>query len=475
MSALYRFTLLKFWEPTVPPQPTIKEATELLSLMFDWMKGNRSGEQTKAIVTKVQRWFPDWDGSSLEARFGRKHGHYHHTHGSNGKSGKAHKSNGGGQPSTQAEPQESQGQGSQEQSQGQQSEHKSPKSKSPEHHGQQQSLPLPDHDAPKSKGGNGQGSQNQSQGEQQQGQGDQGEGQGNSDGQQGDNDQGQQQDQGETEEKQSDQGEQDKGQKADKPKSKGKGKGKDSKGQPDKKRTPPKTGDATLDRLLLLFDAYNGNTRPHNYWLYGPSGTGKTTLCGMFADRVKMPCTVLSCSEGTAPSEFVGRRLPTPEPSAVSQAFGQPGVIVFDEMTMLDPSVAAVANALLANKVIQTSTGAVKRHPQCVIIATSNTIGDGADRSYIGNNQLDAATLNRFAGGRIYVDYSEKYERDNYDREVCEYAWMLRKTMARCGIRRIVSTREIQAAHDLKLAGHDWWRDSMTETWTDSEKANIQN
>lgn len=94
-------------------------------------------------------------------------------------------------------------------------------------------------------------------------------------------------------------------------------------------------------------------------------------------------------------------------------------------MTALDPSVAQVINAALANGEIETTTGTVLRHPECIIIATSNTFGNGADRQYVANNQLDASTIDRFTGAIIEVNYSVKYE-SQFDHEVVDYIYLLR-------------------------------------------------
>lgn len=206
----------------------------------------------------------------------------------------------------------------------------------------------------------------------------------------------------------------------------------------------------------------------NNLWLYGPAGTGKTTLCKMVAQSMGLPCTILSCNAGTSPSEITGHKFPEPRPSPVSRAVGMPGIIVFDEVTMLDPSVAAVANALLANGEMETSTGHVIRNAECIIIATANTVGDGADRQYIGNNQLDAATLDRFTAGMIHVDYSQKYE-SQYDKAVYSWVWSAREKIKSHGIRRILSTRAIIAGHKMKAAGLDW-KASITAAWTDTER-----
>jgi MoxR-like ATPase len=160
--------------------------------------------------------------------------------------------------------------------------------------------------------------------------------------------------------------------------------------------------------------------------MVGVSGCGKTTMGSNVAEELDVPCTVISCGLGTSSIEFLGYKFPERRATAFAGAFGQASVIILDEFTALDPAVAQITNSALANGFITSTTGVVRRHPDCVIIATSNTFGDGADRQYVANQQLDASTVDRFMGGIIEVGYSKQYEK-RFDAEVRTYVQALRK------------------------------------------------
>lgn len=361
LSLMNKFTLLKFWEPDLPPSPSKDQASFVIEMLLDWTKAERIGKAAgnmslandyKArIIQEIHKWFPDWNGDSLKNRSFKKRWNNQ-------------------TPGNQNEPEESEeNEDIQEPEQMPvQEQEEKPEEKEPE---QEPQKPVQNHEDP------------------------------------------------------------------------------------------------TID---ILFKRIVAGLR--NFYLVGPAGTGKTTLCKMLGELLDMPVTILSCNSGTSPAEITGFKYPEPRPSAVSQAIGQRGIIVFDEITMLDASVAAAANALLANNEIYTSVGLVKRDPDCIIIATANTIGDGANRVYVGNNQLDAATLDRFVGGFIEVDYSKQYEFNNFDHEVVHYVHGLRKVIETNGFRRIASTRTIIACHKLKKAGLEW-KTCATAQWSEEEKKAI--
>lgn len=206
-----------------------------------------------------------------------------------------------------------------------------------------------------------------------------------------------------------------------------------------------------------------------NVWMVGPAGCGKSTMARNVAKELDVPYLCISCGIGTSATEFVGYKYPNRESTKFAEYYAKPSIILIDEMTALDPAVGQVLNAALANGEIETTTGLVCRHPECIIIATSNTFGNGASRQYVANNQLDASTIDRFIGGIIEVNYSVAYE-SQYDTDVVNYVWKLREIIKECNLRRIASTRMIQSGHVMKKAYFKNWKDMLITNWTDSEK-----
>ena len=206
-----------------------------------------------------------------------------------------------------------------------------------------------------------------------------------------------------------------------------------------------------------------------NIWLCGPAGSGKSVMTRQIAAELGLPYLCISCGIGTSSTEFVGYKYPTRESTKFAEYYSKPSIILLDEFTALDPAVAQICNAALANDEIETTTGTVYRDPNCIIIATSNTFGGGASRQYVANNQLDASTIDRFIGGIIEVNYSESFE-SQYDSEVVDYVNSLRNIIKIYDFRRIASTRMIQAGCALKKAYVMDWKDQLIINWSNEER-----
>lgn len=221
-----------------------------------------------------------------------------------------------------------------------------------------------------------------------------------------------------------------------------------------------------------------------NFYLVGPAGTGKSTLVENLAEDLGMDFGVLSLSGGTDESHLFGRLLPTAagpwqyQMSDFVRIFEQGGVFLLDEVDAADPNVMVAVNAALANGYMSNPmSGKVhKRHKDTIIVCAANTFGFGATAQYVGRNALDAATMDRFVGRIIEVDYSDRIER-----KLAGSCWVLsfvrelRRKVRDAGLLRVVSTRMLLAGMDEvdAGAGRSEVEASLLVGWSDDELAAI--
>ena len=134
------------------------------------------------------------------------------------------------------------------------------------------------------------------------------------------------------------------------------------------------------------------------------------------------------------------------------EAYEHGGVFLFDEVDASDPDALTAFNAALANGMGDFPDGMVKRHKDFIAIAAGNTFGRGADRQYVGRNQLDAATLDRFQ--TFEVDYDEDLERQLAGNDDwTDYVQKVRRAIDTEKVRHIVSPRPSIAGAKLLAAG----------------------
>lgn len=145
-------------------------------------------------------------------------------------------------------------------------------------------------------------------------------------------------------------------------------------------------------------------------YLVGPPGTGKTTLCSQVAEALSLDFAMISCDPTMPASKLFGfvdangteRRTP------FWDAYENGGLFLFDEIDNAHPGIIAGMNSALANGHCAFASRIVKRSPNFRCIAAANTFGTGATRQFVGRNQLDAATLDRFV--TVVVDIDETLE-----------------------------------------------------------------
>lgn len=173
-----------------------------------------------------------------------------------------------------------------------------------------------------------------------------------------------------------------------------------------------KTGEVKIDtglhhkELPMVIKMLSANV---NVFMVGAAGSGKTTI----AEQAAKALGLSFYFNGALDSEYKltgfvdaqGRCVST----AFKKAYAEGGVYLFDEVDASLPSALLAFNAALANGHADFPDGAIKRHENFKCIAAANTYGKGADRLYVGRNQLDAATLDRFC--MVNIDYDEKLEK----------------------------------------------------------------
>lgn len=122
------------------------------------------------------------------------------------------------------------------------------------------------------------------------------------------------------------------------------------------------------------------------------------------------------------------------------KAFTQGGIFFLDEIDASIPEALIVLNAAIANRYFDFPNGRVNAHEDFRVVAAANTVGMGASAEYVGRNQLDAATLDRFV--QIKFDYDANVETQlSYSPEMYKFITDLRKSIAKNDVRYIVSMR----------------------------------
>lgn len=197
--------------------------------------------------------------------------------------------------------------------------------------------------------------------------------------------------------------------------------------------------------------------------MVGPAGCGKTMIAEQCATALTLPFHITSTindpHELTGYIDGLGKYHDTP----FRRAFEFGGIWCADEIDAWDASALLTANSALANGIcaFPDVEAPLRRHCDFRMVATANTFGSGADRVYVGRNELDAASLDRFAV--IAVDYDLTLERmfaAGNDRWL-ERVWQVRKAVAEKRIRHVVSSRAILRGVAALADG---------ETWSDTEE-----
>ncbi|EKT4548386.1 AAA family ATPase, partial [Flavobacterium psychrophilum] len=210
-----------------------------------------------------------------------------------------------------------------------------------------------------------------------------------------------------------------------------------------------------------------------NVYLVGSAGSGKTSAAKNIAKALDIPFYFT----GAIASEFKLTGFINAQGTIVStefrKAYESGGLFLFDEIDASYPQAILAFNAALANDFMDFPDKKIERHKNFYCIAAANTYGSGADREYIGRNQLDAASLDRFVFFDWNIDEDLERELANNDTWV-NYVQKVRKTAKKLGIRFVISPRASFYGATLIATGIDRKEVEKNVLWKGLDEATVQ-
>lgn len=195
-------------------------------------------------------------------------------------------------------------------------------------------------------------------------------------------------------------------------------------------------------------------------FLTGQAGTGKNVLCQQVAKALGLDFYFTNAVTQEYKITGFTDAMGVFHETQFYKAFKNGGLFMLDEMDASIPEVLIILNAAIANRYFDfpAPIGYVEAHPNFRVVAAGNTYGLGANYDYVGRNQLDMASLDRFA--MVRVDYSRAIELKvaNGNEELVNFCEDFRQASIKAGVRCVISYRAIgrlakmEALFDLKDA-----------------------
>lgn len=183
------------------------------------------------------------------------------------------------------------------------------------------------------------------------------------------------------------------------------------------------------------------NARQHTF-LVGEAGSGKTTACMQVAEALSLSFEYTAFNSQSTKADLYGfiDANGIYRETSLYRMYTKGGVWLADELDSANANILTSINALLENSMASFPNGVVKKHKDFICFGAGNTYGKGKNRVYVGRNELDGASLDRFFV--LTFDYDETLERQIANND----AWTrkvqaIRKAINELGERLICSPR----------------------------------
>lgn len=164
--------------------------------------------------------------------------------------------------------------------------------------------------------------------------------------------------------------------------------------------------DVLIRRCRAVQAAHNMSQDALYPMLVGPAGSGKTTAARNVSTALFGESAIedgkfgmMSLNEESERSEGFGFISPIDrvyKSTDFRRIYENGGVFLLDEVDAANANTLTALNAAISAPYASFPDKVVKRHQDFILIAAANTFGNGADGLYVGRNELDAATRDRF-------------------------------------------------------------------------------
>lgn len=191
-------------------------------------------------------------------------------------------------------------------------------------------------------------------------------------------------------------------------------------------------------------------------WLFGPAGSGKSTLCAQVAAAMGLPFYSVSSLqqkyELEGYTDAVGELVKT----TFYEAAKNGGIFLFDEASTTSAEVNVAFNSMLANLWYNfPKEGMVTAHKDFHIIAADNTAGRGGSNTYHARFEMDGSTLDRY----IFVEVGYTDEQDlrmaEGDAELVEFIKAVRVAIDKANLTYLATPRASKSIKALQAVFDD--------------------
>ncbi len=218
------------------------------------------------------------------------------------------------------------------------------------------------------------------------------------------------------------------------------------------------TGTITGMRHRQLEDLIKVTAQRLPVMLVGIAGSGKTHAASQVAQALDLKFYSMSVGAQTSKSDIMGfvHAGGSYVRTLFREAYEHGGVFLMDEIDAGNANVLIQVNAALSNDYCAFPDQMVAQHPAFTFVASANTFGNGANRQYVGRNQLDAATLDRFVLMEWEIDSKLEEQLAGDGREAKQWfaaVQKIRERVAAEGMRVLVTPRATLRGARLITAG----------------------